>query len=210
MAPEPYGDRFIRFIEGITKSPEEAAREPPLQVPHADTHVSSHSHSHSHSHAHTRPPTLSESTGQRYGSQPVPSSAGTNNASNQGQGADRSMNEKARNSQEEPEPRVLTTVRSPSTDRAGNPTGQTLPVVEELGESSSLGDKSGRSRERDDQSVAPTNDTEERRPVTPMKDSTPNKSGIRMVARSSLDKELPPIPQVESPQQMQQGESLFR
>lgn len=119
------------------------------------------------------------------------------------------MNER-RDSQEEPEPRVLSTVRTPSTDRAGNPQGQTLPVVEELGESSSLGGKSGRSRERDDQSVVPMNETEERRPVTPMKDFATNRSGIRMVARSSLDKELPPIPQVESPQQMQQGESIFR
>lgn len=117
--------------------------------------------------------------------------------------------EKMNINQEEPEPRVLGTVRSPSTDRAGNPQSQTLPVVEELGESSSLGGKSGRSRDRDDQSMAPTNDVEEPRPVTPMKDFSPSKSGLRMVARSSLDKELPPLPQVESPAEMQAGESII-
>ena len=132
-----------------------------------------------------------------------------NNGTNFSRGTDKPTNEQMKNSLEEPEPRVLTTVRSPSTDRAGNPQGQTLPVVEELGESSSLGGKSGRSRERDDQSVAPTNGTEERRPVTPMKDFSPNKSGIRMVARSSLDKELPPIPLVESPLAMRSGEGIM-
>ena len=138
----------------------------------------------------------------------MPNSA-TTNTTNHNRGTEKPTSEQTKNSLEESEPRVLTTVRSPSTDRAGNPQGQTLPVVEELGESSSLGGKSGRSRERDDQSMAPTNDTEERRPVTPMKDFSPNRSGIRVVARSSLDKDLPPIPQVESPLAMRSGESII-
>jgi 1-phosphatidylinositol-4-phosphate 5-kinase len=133
----------------------------------------------------------------------------TNTATNQSHETDAQKSEKMNINQEDPEPRVLTTVRSPSTDRTGNPQGQTLPVVEELGESSSLGGKSGRSRERDDQSMAPGNDVEEARPVTPMKDFSSNKSGLRMVARSSLDKELPPLPQVESPREMRAGESIF-
>lgn len=118
------------------------------------------------------------------------------------------MNEKKRNSREEPEPRVLSTVRSPSTDRTGNQQGQTLPVVEELGESSSLGGKSGRSRERDDRPMTPAKDGE-RRPVTPMKDFSPNNPGIRMVARSSLDKQLPPLPLVESPTKMRNGTNFL-
>jgi 1-phosphatidylinositol-4-phosphate 5-kinase len=133
----------------------------------------------------------------------------TNTATNQNHETDAQKSEKMNINQEDPEPRVLTTVRSPSTDRTGNPQGQTLPVVEELGESSSLGGKSGRSRDRDDQSMAPANDVEEARPVTPMKDFSSNKSGLRMVARSSLDKELPPLPQVESPTEMRAGESIF-
>lgn len=27
VSPDPYGERFVEFIEGITKSPEEARRE---------------------------------------------------------------------------------------------------------------------------------------------------------------------------------------
>lgn len=206
IAPEPYGERFIKFIEGITKSPEEAAREPQPAVPHVDSlGITSHSHAHSH------PETLGESA-KTHRSQPIMPAKSpklATNATNQNHETDGLKSEHRRAGLEEPEPRVLSTVRSPSTDRSGNPQGQTLPVVEELGESSSLGGKSGRSRERDDQSLTPTNDVEERRPVTPMKDFSPNRSGIRVVARSSLDKELPPLPQVESPMEMRSEESVL-
>jgi 1-phosphatidylinositol-4-phosphate 5-kinase len=70
--------------------------------------------------------------------------------------------------------------------------GQTLPVVEELGEASSTGGRSGRSRERP---LTPAKDDE--RPVTPAKDYSPNgmmRTVKGKVSRSSLDKELPPLP----------------
>jgi len=89
---------------------------------------------------------------------------------------------------EEAEPRMISTKRTPSAERTGGMQGQTLPVVEELGEASSTGGRSGRSRERP---LTPAKNDE--RPLTPVKDS-PASNGKRPVSRSSLDKELPPLP----------------
>jgi 1-phosphatidylinositol-4-phosphate 5-kinase len=134
----------------------------------------------------------------------------TNNATIQRNESEAMKGEPKRTGREELEPRVMSTARSVSADRTGNTQGQTLPVVEELGESSSLGGKSARSREKDEQPMILTNGTEEARPVTPMKDFSPSSPGIRIVGRSSLDKELPPLPQVGSPEEMRGEESMFR
>ena len=116
---------------------------------------------------------------------------------------------------EEADSRMLTTVRSPSADRDGRQ-GQTLPVVEELGEASSTGGRSGRSRERDERPLTPPKKDE--RPVTPAKDgpalgkgtSPGGKSIQRPISRSSLDKELPPLPPVQSPEVMSEKDSIVR
>jgi 1-phosphatidylinositol-4-phosphate 5-kinase len=96
--------------------------------------------------------------------------------------------------EEETDPRTLGAVRSPSLDRTP---GQILPIVEELGEASSTGGRSARSRERDEPPLTPTKDGMGERPVTPAKDYFPrvNGNGVKpQVSRSSLDKALPPLP----------------
>jgi 1-phosphatidylinositol-4-phosphate 5-kinase len=119
-----------------------------------------------------------------------------------------------------PDPRLISTVRSPSAERSGGLQGQTLPVVEEMGEASSTGGRSGRSRDRDENDenrdgdrrpLTPAKDNIDDRPVTPAKDYSPNAhSSLRQpISRSSLDKELPPLPKVASPAQMDDDESVF-
>lgn len=104
-----------------------------------------------------------------------------------------------------PDPRTISTIRSPSAERSGGLQGQTLPVVDELGEASSTGGRSGHSRERDDterRPLTPAKDNLDGRPLTPAKDYSPNGNGHsskRPLSRSSLDKELPPLPKVASP-----------
>jgi 1-phosphatidylinositol-4-phosphate 5-kinase len=198
----------MKFIEAITKSPEEAAREPLPALPHVHSNAVS-----SHSHSHSRPETYTESAARRSGSQPIPmTQTAANNVVVQRNEKEALKSEQKRTDQEEPDSRVISTVRSPSADRTGNTQGQTLPVVEELGEASSLGDKSGksgRSRDRDEQLLHPTDGVDDRRPITPVKDFGPSNPGIKMVARSSLDKELPPLPLVESPMDLRNEDSVF-
>ena len=100
---------------------------------------------------------------------------------------------------DEMESRRITTLRTPSADRSGGMQGQTLPVVEELGEASSTGGRSGTSRERDERPMTPAKDTlTNGRPVTPAKDYNHNGFGNtpekKTLSRSSLDKDLPPLP----------------
>ena len=117
---------------------------------------------------------------------------------------------------DEAELRTISTVRSPSAERGGGMQGQTLPVVEELGEASSTGGRSGQSRERP---LTPAKDYEGERPRTPLKDYSPaaaavgngneNGSVVRArVSRSSLDKELPPLPAVGTPEAMSERDSV--
>lgn len=195
----------MKFIEGITKSQEAAIRDPLPALPHPHVNAAIVPHSHTHS----RPETYTESVAKRSGSQLISTSKPVgSNATIQRNETEALRSEHRRAGQDEPEPRVLSTVRSPSADRTGNAQGQTLPVVEELGEASSLGGKSGRSRERDDHLSTPMNDEDDIRPATPKKDFSLNSSGLRMVERSSLDKDLPPLPLVESPTQMRNDESV--
>lgn len=124
----------------------------------------------------------------------------TNNATIQRNENEAMKSERAANahSDEEVESRQLSTVRSPSADRSGGMQGQILPVVEELGEASSTGGRSGRSRERDERPLTPAKDNlSDERPPTPLKDYSPSNANGRAnkaLSRSSLDKELPPLP----------------
>lgn len=110
-----------------------------------------------------------------------------------------------------PEPRILSTVRSPSAERAGGMQGQTLPIVEEVGEASSTGGRSARSVEDDsgERPRTPAKDGNgEIRPLTPPKDyfaeghlsGTPenHREIRRTISRSSLEKALPPLPMTSS------------
>lgn len=113
--------------------------------------------------------------------------------------------------------RTLTSVRSPSAERTNDRAGMTLPIVDEVGESSSTGGRSGRSNQDPDE--------REERPPTPPKDNAryeqdgspkvPPKDGKgkgKMKRDNSFDsnKALPPIPKVASPEPMKDMDSIFK
>lgn len=212
--PEPYGERFIKFIEGITKSPEEAARE----KDEAETLAAEAATNQNSTNSRRR----SNSLGMALGIVRSPTS---NSAI---QRATEEAGKKPEKEKERPDPRTIGVVRSPSADRTGGLQGQTLPVVEEGGEGSSTGEGGGGRSIRSFQSALETGvDSDERRPRTPAKDVdrsrlsaedahekrprtpvkdahwvtngslrgvSPNGGVRRVLSRSSLDKDLPPLP----------------
>ena len=192
IRPEPYGDRFIRFIESVTKSPEEAAREAEA-VPTNSNTLSTYDGS------------GLDTSRRRSGSQSM-HLTNTNNTTLQRNEREALKSERRGDGEEPAEPRVLTTARSPSADRSGGMQGQILPVVEELGEASSTGGRSGRSGrsvEVDQRPRTPAKDYE--RPLTPAKDLSPNINGNglrKTISRNSLEKDLPPLPRAESSQKL--------
>jgi 1-phosphatidylinositol-4-phosphate 5-kinase len=207
ISPEPYGERFIQFIEGITKSPEEAAREKEAQARSSIPHTNSNTLS-----DRGRNPTSLDSGRRRSNSQPMHRSSMPNGTLQRNE--QEALNAERRGDDEthRPEPRIISTVRSPSADRSGGLQGQTLPVVEELGEASSTGGRSGHSREREENDDGdrrprtPAKDYLDGRPLTPPKDYSPNGNGDSHIHgpktplnRSSLDKKLPPLPAVTGP-----------
>lgn len=196
IRPEPYGDRFIEFIEGVTKSPEEAQREkenaPLPAVPNNNSNTFSN-----------RNTASTESPRRQSGSQNMRSSASNTivqrNENDAMKGESRGERESDR-----PDPRTIMAVRSPSAERTNGIQGQTLPVVEEMGEASSSGGRSTRSRERDENEarpLTPAKDNVDERPRTPAKDYSPiGQDSLRTpISRSSLDKDLPPLPPVTGP-----------
>ncbi len=216
IRPESYGERFIEFIEGITKSAEEAAREaenaPQPSIPHTNSNPVSN-----------RNTSSLDSGRKRSGSQHMRRSS-TSNSVIQRNENDALRSETGREG-DRPESRTLGAVRSPSAERSGGMQGQILPVVEEMGEASSTGGRSGRSG-RSALSVDENVDGERRprtpakdrlideerfhdeRPMTPPKDYNPNSPPVTVkMLRSSLDKELPPIPTVASPAEMSEKRS---
>ncbi len=94
--------------------------------------------------------------------------------------------------------RTLTTVRSPSAERTNDRAGMTLPIVDEVGESSSTGGRSAQEAEE--------NETENRPPTPPKENGTgQGRSSKKPGAsrNSSFDsKALPPLPLVASPEPM--------
>ncbi|KAI9815148.1 MAG: Phosphatidylinositol-4-phosphate 5-kinase [Thelocarpon impressellum] len=120
IPPEGYGERFIRFISGITKPQEEAERArlrlsaSEVETPTAETkRLSGH---------------LSRSSTDRV----------VEKAERQARRTD---------GESEKVERTLAAVRSPSAERSNGMAGATLPVVEEAGEA---GSTSGRSRDESD------------------------------------------------------------
>jgi len=197
ISPEPYGDRFIRFIEGITKSPEEAATETQA-VPHTNSNTFSTVSNHDQN-------ALQESGLRKSGSAPLHKPS-TNTATIHRNENEALKSERRAEADEAGEHGIISAVRSPSADRSGGMQGQTLPVVEELGEASSTGGRSGRSQERP---LTPAKDDE--RPPTPAKDYSPgngNHSIRGRLSKSSLDKELPPLPRASSRDEINRNEGL--
>ena len=192
IRPEPYGDRFIHFIESVTKSREEASREAEAAPPRTNSNTLS-----------TYDGSNLDTSRRRSGSHSM-HLTNTNNTTLQRNEREALKSERRGEGEDAAEPRVLTTARSPSADRSGGMQGQILPVVEELGEASSTGGRSGRSGrsvEIDQRPSTPAKDNE--RPLTPAKDRSPNSNanGLRKtISRNSLEKDLPPLPQADGAQ----------
>ncbi|KAF2122436.1 hypothetical protein BDV96DRAFT_481314 [Lophiotrema nucula] len=209
IPPERYGDRFVKFISGNTKTREAAEREKAEEAEAAANEPSL--------------PGINQSRQERDSIDRVMEKAERQ--------AERSRQRGA--SEEDVPNRNVRAVRSPSAER-GEPGGTTLPVVEEAAESSSTGGRSGRSTETDlrprppplkegdihslqprsrdpsHQRPPPTPpkdsvvDTNEERPPTPPKDEsyTNRHSGPPTPPKEDRgrrrDKELPPPPQLET------------
>lgn len=159
IAPEGYGDRFIKFITGITKTREEAEREE-AEAAAQDAEESA----------------ISPTTGRkRSGSQHLHRTATDNTVIQRAEAQAAISEEQGAHEDDRPE-RTLVSVRSPSTERGVQ--GTILPIVEEAGEASSTGGKSG--HEVEDRPPTPAKDytnknvknvqATERRPPTPPKD----------------------------------------
>jgi 1-phosphatidylinositol-4-phosphate 5-kinase len=208
ISPEPYGERFIQFIEGITKSREEAAREKEAagrtSIPHTNSNTFSD---------RGRNPTSLDAGRGRSNSQPMHRLSNPNSTLQRNEQEAVNSERRGDDETQRPDPRTISVVRSPSADRSGGLQGQTLPVVEELGEASSTGGRSGHSRdengEGDRRPRTPAKDYLDGRPLTPPKDYSPNGNGNNHSAkatlnRSSLDKKLPPLPAVTIPPQKEE------
>lgn len=156
IPPEAYGDRFIRFITGITMSREKAERE---------------KQSHERADGSLDPQRLSSHGFSRNSTDRVMDKAEKQAHKTEIDGA----------SEVDVPDRTLGAVRSPSAERSNGLAGATLPVVEEVGEAGSTGGRSGRSR--DESSQNEKQDTinysnvdgrvgrfEARAPLTPPKD----------------------------------------
>ncbi|KAL2063925.1 hypothetical protein VTL71DRAFT_4419 [Oculimacula yallundae] len=189
ISPEPYGNRFIEFIEGVTKSPEEAAREAQEAALRPVPHTNSMSN---------RITTSMESS-RRSDGQHARRSSNANATMQRNENEAIKAERHGDDESHRPDPRMITTARSPSAERSGGLQGHILPVVEEMGEASSTGGRSGRSwKSRQDEDARPATPAKDnnKRPLTPAKDYSPNGNGSirRPLSRSSLDKDLPPLP----------------
>lgn len=202
IAPVPYGDRFIEFIEGITQSPEEAARSAQNAVGSSIPHTNSNPVSNRN--------TTSLESSRRSEMQQLHRNGSANTTILRAEQEALRSEKRGDDEAHRPEPRRLMVIRSPSAERSGGLQGQILPVVEEMGEASSTGGRSTKSRERDENQdgrpLTPAKDYNDERPVTPAKDyGAKENNSMRKISRTSLDKELPALPRVLSPMEMREA-----
>jgi 1-phosphatidylinositol-4-phosphate 5-kinase len=141
IPPEAYGNRFIKFMTGITMTKEEAERRIEEDGGHSGIEVEAGVR------AQRRGDTILTFDGAR-------SSRDSAEPALQSPAIDRTMqkahkqadkSEKWREGKDEPPDRTLGTVRSPSAEMTHGNLGATLPIVEEVGEAGSTGGRSGRS-----------------------------------------------------------------
>ena len=141
IPPEAYGDRFIKFMTGITMTKEEAERRG------EEEGGQSSSGAEAGIRAQRRGDSIMSVDGTRSSrdsADPGPRSPAVDKTMQKAyKQADKS--EKRRSSKEEPPERTFGTVRSPSAERTHGSAGTTLPIVEEAGEAGSTGGRSRRS-----------------------------------------------------------------
>lgn len=196
LPPDEYGDRFLKFMSGITISPEEAAREERDRIAAAAATASSTVQGQAHPPMPTYlPPAPPE---MRSPGSPEPNPT-VEKALRQAMKREKDIAE-----EEQVPERKITTSSAPPTGRTNSHT--VLPVVEESAEAASLG---GRSRGESTTEPRPfTPSPRERQdgftdlgphgiggrgPPTPPKTSYIEPVKAR-VSREDLEKELPPLP----------------
>ncbi|KAL9122491.1 MAG: hypothetical protein Q9187_000948 [Circinaria calcarea] len=170
IAPQAYGDRFVKFITGITMPSEQ---------------VEQQSHDQLDGSIHTNRPSshyLSRSSTDRVMEKAEKQALKT---------ADQS------GSDGEPHDRTMGAIQRPSTDILNGMGGPTLPIVQEDGEASSTGGRSAQSRERENGASSPRPQTPnglllEPPPLGGNPPPTPPKD---IVMR---EKQLPSLPQASS------------
>ena len=166
IAPQAYGDRFVKFITGITMPREEAERQSRDQL---DGSI------------HTNRPSshyLSRSSTDRVMEKAEKQAQRT---------ADRS------GSDDEPRDRTISVAQRPSPDIPIAIAGTTLPIVQEDGEVSSTGGRSAHSRERETGASTPSPQTPNGRILQPppLGGNPPPTPPKDIVAR---EKQLPSLP----------------
>lgn len=213
MPPDRYGDRFVKFITGVTKTREAAELEKAEQ--RGDGQAATEILADSRMSSINARPDSSQSPTDPPGTNRVIEKAEKQAERSRRQGADESAVPN----------KMLTSARSPSAER-GEPGGYTLPVVEEDVEGQSTGGRSGRSGRSNEPSPHPSQqmppgshgDTELRKtgtmeglptrpPPTPPKD---NMSRSGSLASQGKNRPSTPayndesIPQIDGPHDSQQ------
>ncbi|KAI3325533.1 hypothetical protein HD806DRAFT_490606 [Xylariaceae sp. AK1471] len=197
LPPEEYGDRFLKFMSGITMSPEEAVREQNDRVAAAAATTLSTAERQTVPPMPTYLPPAPPDMRSPTSPEPNPTV----------EKALRKATKKEKDvAKEEQVPeRKITTSVAPSTGRANSHT--VLPVVEESAEAASLGGRSRGESSIDSRPFTPSPRERQdgftdlgphgiggRGPPTPPKTSYMEPAKAR-VSREDLDKALPPLPQ---------------
>jgi 1-phosphatidylinositol-4-phosphate 5-kinase len=194
IPPVPYGDRFIKFITGITQPREEAEREAAAAAAVVTEQTDGVRSSES-----ARWPRESQSIPRTNTDQSVMQRAEHEAILSERRGA----NENA-----VPD-RILTTIRCPSVERNNDRVGTTLPIVDEVGESSSTGGRSGKSNaEQEDEHHPPTPPKHRQAEFLIAPPVPPKPLSIRSRKSCDSNKALPALPKSESPEEMAEGESI--
>jgi len=172
----PYGDRFITFINGVTKSREEADLE--LANQEVNDIATAGGYSLSIDQQRVRGDNNSQK-GHMFRSN-------TDNSVTQSVETQTLRSELNGANESNIPDRTLGTVRSPSTERGND--RMMLPIVDEVGESSSTGGRSGRSGR------SLCDDEREGRPLTPAKDGDLGAKSNGSIRSVNRDKPQPATP----------------
>lgn len=202
----PYGERFIKFISGITKSREEAEQESWAAAADANANAQNADLRKSQTPAEAAK-YPEEATKEREQQEKLERGSivrtNTDGSTTVVAKAEKAARESERNGAKEntvPD-RVVRTVRSPSAER-GDMRGTTLPIVEEAGEGSSVGGRSGRSGLEENEKPPPTPSKDPKEWLTPGDtDRKPQVPPKEPSIRRSCDsnKALPALPADEVP-----------
>lgn len=171
IPPKPYGERFMKFITGITMSKE--------QVEMAEAQVAEAAAMAQVDGAEENNAPRGRRSSQ---SQTLPRS-NTDNSVIQRAEEEAHKSEKSGSKKDDRPDRTLLAMRSPSAERTNGVAGTTLPVVEEVGEASSTGGRSNQTAEGAEM------DEKSELPPTPPKDI-----GIALTKKMTPPPNRPPPP----------------